>query len=231
MERNERNGKRNRIAEKIEEMRKKWRLEHWKVIACYLVLYDIVAVTFSYFFGLWLRFDLSYSRIPQEYLQAFVSFAPFYTGFVLIAFYVLRLNNSLWRFASFSELNRIFAATVLTTLFQVVGITFFIRRMPFSYYIIGCLTQFLLVAGVRFAYRYITLERARREQSRRVSHNAMVIGAGAAGQIILRELKASREVQARPCCVIDDNPNKWGRFIEGVPIVGGREMSLTSVEP
>ena len=230
MERNGRNGKRNGLSGWAEKARKRWRLEHWKVIACYLVLYDIVAVNFSYFFGLWLRFDLSYSRIPPEYLEAFLTFAPFYTAFVLVVFYVLRLYNSLWRFASFSELNRIFAATVLTTLFQFVGITFFIRRMPFSYYMTGCLLQFLLVAGVRFAYRYITLERARREQSRKVSRNAMVIGAGAAGQIILREMKASREVQAKPCCVIDDNPNKWGRFIEGVPIVGGREMILTSVE-
>lgn len=78
---------------------------HWKVIAFYLVLYDIVAVNFSYFFGLLIRFDLRYSSIPKEYLNAFIKFAPFYTAFVIIIFYVFRLYNSLWRFASFSELN------------------------------------------------------------------------------------------------------------------------------
>ncbi len=72
---------------------------HWKVIAFYLVLYDIVAVNFSYFFGLLIRFDLRYSSIPKEYLNAFIKFAPFYTAFVIIIFYVFRLYNSLWRFA------------------------------------------------------------------------------------------------------------------------------------
>ena len=90
-------------------------LEHWKVIAFYLVLYDIVAVNVSYFFGLLLRFDLRYTSIPPEYLDAFLRFAPFYTVFTLAVFYFLRLYNSIWRFASFSELNRIFAATVITT--------------------------------------------------------------------------------------------------------------------
>ena len=60
--------------------------------------------------------------------------------------------------------------------------------------------------------------------------NAMVIGAGAAGQVILRELKTAGGAMARPCCVIDDNPNKWGRFMEGVPIVGGRDEILHAVE-
>ena len=216
----------------MRELKKKKKriLEHWMVIALYLIFYDVVAVNLSYFFGLLLRFDLRYSNIPPEYFSAFVRFAPFYTIFVLVVFYALHLYNSLWRFASFSELNRIFAATVITTLFHVVGITVFVHRMPFSYYIIGCLTQFLLVASVRFGYRYITLERTRREQNSRAVHNAMIIGAGAAGQVILKELKNSREVMAKPCCVIDDNSNKWGRFMEGVPIVGGRESILVSVE-
>ena len=205
-------------------------LEHWKVIAFYLVLYDIVAVNVSYFFGLLLRFDLRYTSIPPEYLDAFLRFAPFYTVFTLAVFYFLRLYNSIWRFASFSELNRIFAATLITTGFQIIGITLFFERMPFSYYVIGCLTQFLLVVAVRFVYRYITLERTRREKNTKPRKNAMVIGAGAAGQVILKELKSSTEAAARPCCVIDDNSNKWGRFMEGVPIVGGRDSILSAVK-
>ena len=209
---------------------KKKNLEHWKVIALYLVLYDAVAVNLSYFLGLLLRFDLHFSSIPADYMNAFAGFAPIYTIFALITFYVLHLYNSLWRFASFSELNRIFLATVITTLFQILGITGLFRRMPVSYYITGCLVQFLMVVAVRFGFRYITLERTRREQSRSAVHNAMVIGAGAAGQVILKELKTSGKTGARPCCVIDDNPNKWGRFMEGIPVVGGRDDILSAVE-
>ena len=95
---------------------------------------------------------------------------------------------------------------------------------------IGAAMQLALVTAIRFAYRYITLERTRRERNVSAVHNVMVIGAGAAGQVILKELKSSTEVMAKPCCVIDDNPNKWDRFMEGVPIVGGRDSIMESVE-
>ena len=209
---------------------KKRHIEHWKVVAFYLIIYDRIAVNFSYFFGLWLRFDLRFSNIPQTYLNSYLRFAPFYTVFVLVVFYALHLYKSLWRFASFSELNRIFASSVITTVFHIVCITLLIKRMPISYYVIGAAMQLALVTAIRFAYRYITLERTRRERNVSAVHNVMVIGAGAAGQVILKELKSSTEVMAKPCCVIDDNPNKWDRFMEGVPIVGGRDSIMESVE-
>ena len=211
---------------KQEERERKAKIQHRKVIAFYLVVYDIIAVNFSYFLGLWLRFDLQYSNIPREYLSAFLKFAPVYTVAVVIVFYILRLYNSLWRFASFNELNRIFAAIVITTVIQIVGITALFVRMPFSYYVVGAATQFALITVVRFAYRFINMERARREQSARPRHNVMVIGAGAAGQTILRELQNSKEVSGKACCVIDDNPNKWNRYMDGVPVVGGRDSIM-----
>ena len=213
---------------RAEMRKKKW--EHWKTVAIYLMIYDIIVVNGSYFAGLLLRFDLTYSAIPAEYLNAFFRFAPFYTVFSLIVFWLFNLYNSMWRFASFSELNRILAASGITTVFHVIGITVFVLRMPISYYIFGAVIQFCLVTAIRFAYRYINLERARREKNTNASHNAMIIGAGAAGQVILKELKSSNGAVAKPRCVIDDNPNKWGRRIEGIPIVGGRESILEAAE-
>lgn len=198
------------------------RFKHWEVIAFYLAVYDIVMVNFSYFLGLWLRFDFRFSQIPSEYLHAFLKFAPVYTVFAIGCFYALRLYNSLWRFASFSELNRIFAASVATTLFHIIGITVFVKRMPISYYMMGAVFQFGLITVVRFSYRFITLERSRREKASSAAHRVMVIGAGAAGQIIIRDLKNGSDFNAIPVCVIDDNDNKWGRFMDGVPVVGGR---------
>ena len=156
-------------------VRKRKPIEHWKIIAFYLIIYDIVAINFSYFFGLLLRFDLAYSSIPENYLSAFLRFAPFYTAFSLIVFYVAHMYNSVWRFASFTELNRIFVATVVTTVFQVVGITTFYERMPGSYYIVGCISQFILTVAVRFMYRYITLERAKREKDAMATHRTMIL--------------------------------------------------------
>ena len=212
------------------ETNKKKRLEHWQMIALYLVIYDILAINFSYFFGLWLRFDLHFSSIPIEYLHSFLKFAPIYTIFTIFVFQRLKLYNSLWRFASFSELNRIIIASAITTIFNIVGMTAFIKRMPLSYYIIGAILQFGLTLTIRFSYRFINLERGRREKDAKPLHNAMIIGAGAAGQTLIKELKSSEEAKSKACCVIDDNPNKWGRVMEGVPIVGGREDILINVK-
>lgn len=208
-------------------------LEHWKVIALYLLIYDIVTINLSYFIGLWLRFDLQYSKIPSEYLMAFIKFAPFYTAFSIIVFYMMHMYNSLWRFASFNELTSIMMATVVTGTAHVVGITMFVRRMPIAYYVFGICAQFIFTTGIRFGYRFVNLERAKREKAEKsahVKHHVMVIGAGAAGMTVLRELHNSRELTSRACCVIDDNPNKWNRFIEGTPIVGGRDTILENVE-
>lgn len=209
---------------------KKKHLKHWEFVAFYLLLYDIFAVNFAYFMALWLRFDLRYSMIPHDYLAACLKFAPVYTFFCVAVFFVLRLYKSLWRFAGFSEFNRIFAASVVTTIFHCVGITVFFRRMPISYYMMGAVMQFGLITVVRFSYRYITMQRARRAKEQSALHNAMIIGAGAAGQVIIRELKGSTESTAKPVCVIDDNVNKWGRLMEGVPIAGGRDSIMEAVK-
>ena len=88
----------------------------------------------------------------------------------------------------------------------------------------------MLVSGIRFGYRYLNLERTRREKSAQRQNNVMIIGAGEAGATILREMRVSKELQAKACCVIDDNPNKWNRMMEGVPVVGGRESIMEVVD-
>lgn len=207
-----------------------FKLKHWHIIAIYLVIYDIIAVNASYFVALLLRFDMSYSSIPEQYLDNFIRFAPVYTIFALIVFAVLHLYNSLWRFASFSELNRIIMSSVLTTAFQLGSIIVTSQRMPVSYYVFGAVFQICLVTGVRFGYRYISLQRTRIRKSKSAAHNVMIIGAGAAGQMILKELTSSAHLSSKPCCIIDDNPNKWGRIMDGVPVEGGRDSIMNAVE-
>lgn len=213
---------------------KEKRFEHWQIIAAYLVIYDIFAVNFSYFLGLLLRFDFSFTKIPTEYIHAMLRFAPIYTVFCLAVFWVLKLYNSLWAFASYTELNHILLASIITTLFNV-GITMLCERMPASYYIVGAVMQFCMITGIRFGYRYITLERTRmaqvrKEQNHTNGRNIMVIGAGDAGKNLVRELKTSRRINGTLRCIIDDNRNKWGRNIEDVPIVGGRTSIFSAVE-
>ena len=204
--------------------------QHWRIIALYLILYDVITINFSYFFALWIRFDLKFTQIPEFYFDSFVKFAPVYSVATILIFFLCGLYNSIWRSASFSELNRILGASILSFLVQLVGITLFVQRMPVSYYLFGAIFQFFFTVFVRFIYRYITLERHKLKKKNLKKHNTMIIGAGDAGIMLIKELKSSEATSADPVCVIDDNPNKWHRTMEGVPVVGGRESILQTVE-
>ncbi len=214
-----------------ENNKKGWRMRHWQWVTLMLAVYDVFCVNAAYFVALWLRFDLRFSAIPGRYLQAYLRFAPVYTVFCIILFVYLRLYKSVWRFASYSELARVFISSLISSVFHGVGITLFVQRMPVSYYCFGFIVQFLLILGIRFSYRFVLLERARRSASSRDKKmdRIMLVGAGNAGQMILRDILAAKETNGRVCCIIDDNPNKWNRYMDGVPIVGGRDEILSSV--
>ena len=213
---------RNSSLQRMRQAYQKRKIAHWKVISLYLIIYDLITLNFSFFFGLWIRFDLQFTKIPAEFLVPFLKFAPIYSVVCLIVFWFLHLYNSIWRFASYSELNRILVASVIT-------MSLLFGRMPISYYLVGAVMQVLFLTAARFGYRFINLERSRRRQVQKADRNVMVIGAGAAGQVILRELNNTAQIAYKACCVIDDNPNKWGRYIENVPIVGGREAIQENV--
>lgn len=210
----------------------KKKLEHWQVVSIALAGYDAIAIILSFFLALWFRFDCRYSLIPKEYLGAYFKFIGIYAVFSLFVFLRLRLYNSIWRFASYSELMRMILATAITFVFHCVGITFLFRRMPMSYYFFGIMVQFGLTLAVRFAYRFVLLERSKRKKVEEIAKakKVLLIGGGKAGQIILRDIKTAQELKDIVCCIIDDNPNKWGRYIEGVPIVGGRDDIMSCVE-
>jgi len=196
-----------------------------------LLIYDVAAVNLAFFFALWLRFDLSFTQIPQDYLSRFVHFAPIYTVVCIVVFILLGLYNSIWEYASFRELAQIIGSSVITGVVQVLGITLLFGRMPISYYLIGIVLQFVLVAAIRFAYRFclLMLKEIRQGQDGERTR-VMLIGGGAAGRMLLRDLMRAKESRDKIVCIIDDDPGKWGRSIDGVPVVGGRNDILKSCE-
>ena len=213
---------------KEEKKREGFQLEHWHIIAGLLMVYDALSLAFSYFIALWLRFDLRYTTIDYPYLEAWKHFLPLYILFSLAVFWYLKLYKSIWRFASYSELLRVSVATIISALFHTVGITLLYIRMPISYYFIGALLQYVAVLGIRFSYRFILL--IRKIRAKQVNSRIMVIGAGSAGQMLIRDIQRAGEVDGEVVCIIDDNQNKWGRTIDNIPVVGGRENILEMVE-
>nr|WP_276938004.1 nucleoside-diphosphate sugar epimerase/dehydratase [Helcococcus sueciensis] len=204
-------------------MEKKKKLHHWQIINIGLFIFDILAINFSYLFALFLRFDFIYSRIPMRFLTGFIKVAPVYTVFTIIVFYLLKMYKSLWRFASVEELFKGVYAFLITGIFQVIVTVLIFERMPISYYIVGALLQFFLTTGIRFAYRIFLVNQSNKRTDGKEIKNVLIIGAGEAGRMIAQDMRRHVDVTYDIKGFIDDNSNKWGRYIFDLPIFGGRD--------
>ena len=205
----------------------KKKLEHWQVVT--LMLMAFLAVIVSYFFALWIRFDCKFSEIEPQYLHTYYRTIVIYALFCVGVFWFTKLYRSIWRFASYSELLRVLLATAVMGCVYISITSLFVERMPISYYVFGLLLQFALTLGIRFSYRFVLLLRGRRNEEAR-EKKVMLIGAGKAGQMLLRDIKGTKEINEKVVCFIDDNPNKWDRYIDNVPIFGGREKIMEAVK-
>lgn len=205
------------------------KLEHWHIVTLLLVIYDFIAIVGSYFLALWLRFDLRISLIEKVYLSTYFKTVFIYALIVILVFTMLRLYRSIWRFASYSELLRVIMATCITGVIYMLWLYVAEYRMPVSYFIFGLVLQFCFTLGVRFSYRFILLLRGKRKENAKVIKRVMLIGAGNAGQMILRDIRAAKEVTEEVYCFIDDNQNKWGRYIDNILVYGGRDSILEAV--
>ena len=206
----------------------KLKREKWISSAVLLMAWDFIMVHAAYFLALWLRFDCRYRAITPKYLMAYRRFIPYYAVFCVAVFWIMRLYRIVWRYIGIGELHRIIIACIFTSLAHVLGITWLIRSMPLSYHIWGAMFQLFAVILVRYAYRFYLeiLMRLRRPDAG--TRRVMIIGAGAAGQMLHRDLRAHRRTPDRVVCFIDDDPNKHGRYIEGIPVVGGRDDILSA---
>ena len=212
-----------------EELRHKKRIEHWEVVTGILMVYDFMTICFSYLLALLVRFDFKFSSIEPKYLLGCYKSVLFYALFCVVLFWFLKLYKSIWRFASYSELLRVILATAISGLIYPLIMNLFVGGMPASYYVIGVVCQFCFTLGVRFSYRFILLLRSRTSKKQSET-NVMLIGAGSAGQMIQRDIVGAKEINEKVACFIDDNPNKWGRYIDNVPVYGGRDTIMEAVK-
>ena len=204
----------------------------WIHKAIFLLLADVLTILFSYFAALLLRFDFAMSTIPREYLVGYAWSMPFWVTAAVVVFYGCRLYHSIWRLASVSELRRILIAYTLLIPIYVAGGFFMRLRMPTSYYIMGYIISFCMTTGIRFSYRLLRFYVNRQDNSRPAAgrDRVMIIGAGRAGQTLIKEMLSSSKMNVQVCCIIDDNPNKKGRVLEGIPIVGNRYDIVDAVK-
>lgn len=212
--------------------KRKFKLEHWHIVAVLLSVYDIMAVNFSYFLALWLRFDGVFSSIPKEYLTPYIHFIPINTVVSILIFYIVKMYHGVWKFAGSTELFRTVIGSVSASAAHIILITVFFERMPISYYLWGACFQIIFLVAARFSYRFMILEsrRFKKYEHEDNVNRVMIVGAGDAGQMIFRSVLKNGAFGDRVVCFIDDNPNLVGRYFDGIPVVGTRDDILINVE-
>ena len=207
-----------------------------KVIAqnCWTVILDIVAVNVAYFLALVVRFYVQNQMSDEAllfYLPAYSNFAPYYTGACIVVFILFRLYGGMWQFAGINDMNRILGANAVTAVLQVIGTWLIWRpggghvRMPISYYVIGAILQFAMIAMIRFGYRILMVEK-RKVSGRKVSTvPAMIIGAGETARKAIAHMD---ETPYRAMMAVD--AKSAGRSLNGIPVIADYEKALASVK-
>lgn len=196
-----------------------------------LIVFDIITINVVSFFSVYIRFDFRFMDIAPEFWNALISMIPWYTLTTLASFVLCKLYSSLWRFASVQEVLNIIKGVTLSSVIQFAVMHFLDLKMPRSYYFYNYVLLLLCITATRFAYRMLRfINSERRAMRKEEKYSTMVVGAGSAGTMIIRELISSKCLDDKLQCVIDDNPGKWGRYIYGVKVIGGREIIPEAVK-
>ena len=196
-----------------------------------LILADMTAILLASVLSLYVRYELRFMDVPREFWEAVLKAYFPNVLITLIIFYIFRLYNSVWRYASDTELVNIMIAVVLCSAMQPVLWWLFDLFLPVSFPFFYGFFMILFTGGIRFSYRLLRVI-----QNRRLNHrsgvsrtNCMIVGAGAAGNAILKEIEISNYLSMHVVCAIDDHPGCHGKYLRGVPIVGGRDKIQESV--
>ncbi len=206
------------------EPKKRFKLEHWQMVALGLMLFDAVAIVASFLLALLFRFDFVFKEIPDNFWQYFKYTIFVYVIVCLLLTYFARLYRCIWRFYGVKELIRLTMAVIIECVAYLVVTSVIGLRMPLSYYLGGAIFQLIATSAIRCSYRvYLLIRKSFVDHKMTGVANVMIIGAGAAGREILRSIRESTEATENVRCFIDDNSNKWDRDIDGVKVVGGRE--------
>ena len=195
-----------------------------------LIIWDIFSVYVAGLLSMWLRFD---GNIPPQFRNIPLHIIAIMTVAALGVFLLFRLYNSVWHYASVIELKNVVLATFLTTLADLMIFTALDISLPKSWYPINWLLLMALIGGSRFFYRIIRIvakEKRLFGRSRENESRVMIIGAGAAGDKIAKEISQIATLNKQVVCFIDDMPTKKGMRVQGKPIYGDRTKIKEAIE-
>ena len=185
-----------------------------------LMAADVLALCLASFLGLFVRFDLNISRIPPEYAQAAMEFLPYYILASLVIFFLARMYSTMWSVAGVREALHVVAACGLASLVQIAGMMLLQLSVPRSFFLVSFAALCAEELGIRLSYRVVISLFG--NHSKKAAKRIMIVGAGTSGSVILKEMTTSSLVNGCVVCFVDDDKNKAGKFLNGVPVAGNR---------
>ena len=186
-----------------------------------LMAVDMIAVYFASFLGLFIRFDMNVNKIPAEYSQAASNYVPLYILITIIIFFLFHMYSTMWSVAGIREVVHIIAACGLASLIQLAGMILLEHKVPRSYYIICFVSLCAFEIVIRLSYR-ISKTLFANNNFEKTGKRIMIVGAGTSGAVILKEMTTSQYVDGYAVCFVDDDKNKAGKILNGIPIAGNR---------
>lgn len=187
-----------------------------------LMIMDIAAIYLSSFLGLFIRFDMNINKIPPNYSQAVFSYTIFYIVITIIVFFLFHMYSTMWSVAGIREVAHIIAACGLSSLIQLAGMILLQHQVPRSYYIICFVALCAFEVAIRLSYRIgktLYSSNTLEKNGKRI----IIVGAGTSGSVILKEMITSKFIDGYVVCFVDDDKNKIGKILNGIPIAGNRD--------
>ena len=195
-----------------------------------IAVLDILTIVLAGGVGLFVRYDFSFGKIAVDAITAWQHFLPFQVVGTLVVYFLRRMYHYLWRSVSTHDVvNMVFSVLLAFTVSALVAWACGCTMMSSMMFIV-LLCQLIFHVGMRCALRIVTFLRRSFRGRNDKQERIMLIGAGEAGRMLLQEIQSSGKVRGKVCCLIDDNPNKWGKYLEGVRIYGGRDRIQGLVE-
>ncbi len=193
-----------------------------------LVIFDIVSVIVASLLALWMRFD--FQQVPVEFIQAVTHYLSIDCLIVVFIFAIGGLYTSIWRYASVSEFISIMVSCAFSSLAICLYKHVMTLPLPRSFWFIFAALLFFFACGIRYSYR-IGRVLLHGFFGKNRSKNTMIIGGGEAARMLIDEIsRNTTQDKAYVRCIIDDNKQKKGSRIRGVPIVGDRHVINEAVD-
>ena len=189
----------------------------------FLFLTDTFLLNACVYLSLIMRFDVGIVSIEPQYISNYVENVLPYTIMSLLIFWLFRLYHSLWQYASIAEVYRIADACITVEVVHFLSNKIVGNMLPRSCYFNAAIYLIIAICASRFMYRMIRTV-LNKYRNIKTSNNVMIIGAGEATNVIMREIQNSSYLaNSNIACIIDDDRRKVGKYIRGVKVIGTRD--------